>query len=56
MGILLVLAAAVCAFFALLIALGTSLWSSTWSEWVAGALLAYFLSLLVPWAEARRGA
>lgn len=54
MSAVLVLAAAVCSFFALLIALGTNLWGSTWSEWIAGALLAWFLSLLIPWVEARQ--
>jgi hypothetical protein len=55
MNLLFVLAALVCAIFALIIALGNSLFSSTWADWIAGALIAYFLSLLVPWVETRRG-
>jgi hypothetical protein len=54
MNYLFVLAAFLCSLAALVVALGNSLGSSTWEEWVAGALAAYFLSLLVPWVEARR--
>jgi hypothetical protein len=53
---LLVLVAFVCAGLGELVALGADVFGSTWDEWVAAALCAYLLSLLVPWAEARRGA
>jgi hypothetical protein len=56
MSYLLVFAAFICALFALIISLGNNLFSSTWQEWVAGALMAYFLSLLVPWVETQRHA
>jgi len=54
MNYVLVLIALFCAVFAEVVALGNKLGSSTWEEWVAGALIAYFLSLLIPWVEARR--
>jgi hypothetical protein len=53
---LLVLVAFVCAGLGELVALGADVFGSTWQEWVAGALCAFLLSLLVPWAEARRAA
>jgi hypothetical protein len=54
MSYLLLLAAFLCALAALVVALGNSLGGSTWEQWIAGALLAYLLSLLVPWLEERR--
>jgi len=56
MSYLLVLVAFVCALLAEFVALGAQLFGSTWEEWVAGALCAYFLSLLVPWVDAKRAA
>lgn len=56
MSLLLVLVAFVCALLAEFVALGASLFNSTWQEWIAGALAAYFLSLLLPWVESRRPA
>lgn len=53
MSYLLVLVAFVCALAAEVVELGGQLFGSTWQEWIAGALAAYFLSLLVPWVEAR---
>jgi hypothetical protein len=56
MSYILVLVAFVCAGLGELVALGANLFDSTWQQWVVGALCAYLLSLLVPWAEARRAA
>lgn len=54
MNYLLVLAAFLCSLAALVVSLGNSLGGSTWQQWLAGALVAYFLSLLVEWVEAWR--
>lgn len=54
MSLVLVFAALVCAFIALLLSLGAHLFGWTWDQWIAGALVAYFLSLLWPWVDARR--
>ncbi len=45
---LLLFVSAACLFLALLIALGASLFGSTFDEWLSGGLLAYILSLLIP--------
>lgn len=42
------LAAALCFFVALIIALGASIFGSTWEEWTAGGLLSWVLASLIP--------
>lgn len=54
MNYLFVLAAFICSLAAWVTAAGKLHWGS-WQEWVAAALVFFFLSLLVPWVEARRG-
>ncbi len=56
MNTLLVFVAFICALFGELIALGAKLFGSTTTEWLFAALMAYFLSLLWPWVDARRNA
>ena len=48
MSRILLFAAVFCAFIALVISLGASLFGWTWEPWVTGAILAYLLSLVVP--------
>lgn len=54
MPTILVFAAFLCALIAEFVALGADLFGSTWEQWVAGALLAFFLAQFWPWVEARR--
>ncbi len=54
MNFVLVLLAFVCSLCAWAVALGW-LHKGSWQEWIAAALAFFFLSLLVPWVEARRG-
>lgn len=45
---LLLFAAALCFFVALIIALGASIFGSTWEEWTAGGLFSWVLASLIP--------
>ena len=53
MSLIFVLLAFICSLAAWVTAYGKLHWG-TWSEWIAAALVFFFLSLLVPWVESRR--
>lgn len=55
MNYILVVVAFLCTLAAWAVSLGW-LHKGSWQEWIAAALAAYFLSLLLPWYEARRPA
>lgn len=53
MNYVLVIVAFLCSLAAWVTAYGKLHWG-TWGEWIAAALVFFFLSLLVPWVDARR--